>query len=1520
MKSKKDGIFDYLKFVLFLGILILFYSSKSFAQCSNWGISVNTVTTATCAANGSFVVKMHGTDVANLSNIEFGIPTQPNGFSVPLNSDSNFRSIPQGTISVTAIASCGGTNVGRTIQVNVPGNYTLPKIIQTGSIPTLSCRTTGEIYGKVSGGTKAFTYTLKAWPSTYTGSKQYSDTLGQFRFSNLPSGNYTVQVVDGCNSGTALYTFSVSVINPVSANLYDNNCFALACDSLLIHPPLVFGGDWDVYLNDTGFQYSVKIKGGAIASTAFAQLKKGIGVHLTSPYTIKDLYSSKIEYTFRFPCGTTRKLITSFPKPRIYYENNQKCDSNFYLNAYFDYDAPICFPVTYHLRDVNSNRLFSSQVITGNYFTTPSYPLGSYYLVYTTSDGYKDSIRISTQALTGIPYTVHVGTALFGLHNYVDYFYFNSNYGNIGGNRTIELFSGPIGYSYKSSWIGSAINIYNNGFPTANTLKFPVGNYVWKITDECAVYYLSVTVSNSDLCQFTLPTPTMQQTCQGLNLRVNGSVTVAGASGQFTFSLFRNGSPYYVTIGGTTKWPSYPSGSSVLLPESGHYTIIPSVANGQNTISGYYTPTGFYLGYPNKYTKSFSFDYVYDSLSINNNQTQGFICSGANQGGAIIAVKGQGGFPYKAPVSHYKYTLALPGKVSSGPFLASNDSGFFAGFGGNARDSFDVKVEDSCGAFAVQRVYIIDLDHVRAISSSAYLACLNEDVQLSAIYLPNATYAWTGPGGFTSSLRNPIISKISNNNAGKYYVSISTTACGSPVRDSVRIAIAPQPPKPQLSYNCLPRPITVNITNPNSSFAYMWDVGILNYGILGKTFIHDTLEPANSIFQKSVLVAGSYAAIAIDTLSQCKTKSDSIEFLSDPTKILVAGINNTHKKLCTGDTTTLTAVGFYDASSTTFQWYRNGVPIPGADSVTLPVSASGRYRVAIDAGLCQIDTSQEDTIIVTPRPVATIIAFKNQICQGDSVRLTANSGTGLSYSWQYNGGPIALATKQVYYALVAGNYSVVVSNGGCIATSSKFTLVVTPAPTVRLKPSGKVSLCPGQTITIKSKADSTWTYTWFRDHTLIAGASTDTITTALSGVYFVKVNTPICPAVISDSVEIVLYERSIFLGNDTLVCNKSFQIPLAIDTGFTGILWSTGATGSRIVVTKPGTYWVSASNKCGTFHDTIKIIGVGELLPKWPEDTIVCNPAGYTYFGVSTKLEDVLWSTGSTSYRIRVDSPTTIWVRVSTPCGYIQDTLNIQFCKPNISKLALSNATICAGDCISPHAEFRNFPKFFLWSFPGGHPSSSTEVQPGLICYDSSGIYPISVVAQNRFGIDTATSAILVTTLPKARFEDTALTIPYKTNLDLPACGEAMNKDWYLGDSLICANCASLHLNAKNYQTVYRCILRNGDCRDSCTYAIQVLDIPNDLWMPNAFTPNNDGRNDFFHIITDNPNIRLVGLNVYNRWGQQVYASDQNSQGWDGTLNGQPAAAGTYFWQLQYRITDEKNKLYLKKGDVLLIR
>ncbi len=94
------------------------------------------------------------------------------------------------------------------------------------------------------------------------------------------------------------------------------------------------------------------------------------------------------------------------------------------------------------------------------------------------------------------------------------------------------------------------------------------------------------------------------------------------------------------------------------------------------------------------------------------------------------------------------------------------------------------------------------------------------------------------------------------------------------------------------------------------------------------------------------------------------------------------------------------------------------------------------------------------------------------------------------------------------------------------------------------------------------------------------------------------------------------------------------------------------------------------------------------------------------------------------------------------------------------------------------------------------------------------------------------------------------------------------------------------------------------------------------LMMPSAFSPNQDGLNDYFLPVPQNNecgNLIRYTFSVYNRWGQLVYQGRSGDAGWNGSYKGQLADVGTYNYYLSYR-TGINQPAKTEKGDITLIR
>jgi gliding motility-associated-like protein len=90
-----------------------------------------------------------------------------------------------------------------------------------------------------------------------------------------------------------------------------------------------------------------------------------------------------------------------------------------------------------------------------------------------------------------------------------------------------------------------------------------------------------------------------------------------------------------------------------------------------------------------------------------------------------------------------------------------------------------------------------------------------------------------------------------------------------------------------------------------------------------------------------------------------------------------------------------------------------------------------------------------------------------------------------------------------------------------------------------------------------------------------------------------------------------------------------------------------------------------------------------------------------------------------------------------------------------------------------------------------------------------------------------------------------------------------------------------------------------------------------EVFVPSAFTPNSDGRNDILRPIAVGMQ-RIELFNIYNRWGQLVFSTSVNGTGWNGTVNGQQQGAGTYVWMV--KAINYNGAPYVQRGTAVLIR
>jgi gliding motility-associated-like protein len=121
-----------------------------------------------------------------------------------------------------------------------------------------------------------------------------------------------------------------------------------------------------------------------------------------------------------------------------------------------------------------------------------------------------------------------------------------------------------------------------------------------------------------------------------------------------------------------------------------------------------------------------------------------------------------------------------------------------------------------------------------------------------------------------------------------------------------------------------------------------------------------------------------------------------------------------------------------------------------------------------------------------------------------------------------------------------------------------------------------------------------------------------------------------------------------------------------------------------------------------------------------------------------------------------------------------------------------------------------------------------------------------------------------------------------------------------------------------NQPGVFRVKAYNACSEDQRTFIVKIEKCPCDVFVPSAFTPNGDGKNDEFKPI-----VECVAKNyrfqIFNRYGNLVFETSELNKGWNGKLNNTLQPGGVYVWIVEYKNPND-NQVNLKRGSVALIR
>jgi gliding motility-associated-like protein len=258
---------------------------------------------------------------------------------------------------------------------------------------------------------------------------------------------------------------------------------------------------------------------------------------------------------------------------------------------------------------------------------------------------------------------------------------------------------------------------------------------------------------------------------------------------------------------------------------------------------------------------------------------------------------------------------------------------------------------------------------------------------------------------------------------------------------------------------------------------------------------------------------------------------------------------------------------------------------------------------------------------------------------------------------------------------------------------------------------------------------------------------------------------------------------------------------------------------------------------------------------------------------------------------------------------------------PNVT----ARFTTPAQGCVPYLAQFDNTSlggQTFIWDFGDGSPLSN-EVNPTHL-YTSIGNYQITLTA-----IDPASCNISSTTsftmrvepIPQAGLDFNPNPVPDNEPVNfINLSNNASRYLWLFGDGTTLQtfrrDTIVRHVyNASN--TFNACVVafNPAGCPDTACIDVTVKIIPG-ADVPNAFSPNGDGKND--RVFIRGFGIAKISWRIYSRWGELVYFSNDYLQSWDGTFKGKLLPQDVYHYVLDLEFSDGKKAI--KKGDITLLR
>lgn len=606
---------------------------------------------------------------------------------------------------------------------------------------------------------------------------------------------------------------------------------------------------------------------------------------------------------------------------------------------------------------------------------------------------------------------------------------------------------------------------------------------------------------------------------------------------------------------------------------------------------------------------------------------------------------------------------------------------------------------------------------------------------------------------------------------------------------------------------------------------------------------------------------------------------------------------------------------------------------------TINTLCPGPYSVTVTNQLCY------DTILyftISSVPTFSVSATISQPTCGNndgSVTLTAIGGTGtFSYSWPNS------ATGTTATGLASGTYIVTVTDQNNCTKTASVSLNDSPSPIINTLTATPIS-CNGATsavtVTITSTA-SPYTYSWSNGASNITTATSNQEQLTSNSYTITVTDQNGCNNI--QSINITQPPAITILPPTTTATNCN-QNNGAIQISITGGInpytysYSNGTSGSSTTSNSinqqfnnltQGTYTltITDNNNCTkTVSATINTNNAPAITSATPTNALCKGQTASASITISTTTGPYTysWSNGTTSNSLTINNTTanisnlisgiyTITVIDYSGCS-ITTTVNIiEPTAINPITKNVTDATCNQGNgIITINAPTGGTPGYtYTWSN-----NSNNQNQTNI----GAGTYTLTVKDNNNCTITTTATVSNINATPIAsatsdKFTSNTINEGEATIL---SAGGGISYTWTPTGSLSCSICPITIANPTTTTTYTLIVSNQQGCTDTTDITIKVRQgctDEKDVFVANVFSPGSANNN---VLTVQGAGLTNIYFTIYDRWGNKVFESREQSQGWDGTLNGNIVNAGTYVYFVK-AICKKNLQEVILKGNVSVMR